>query len=259
MLRVLFVVLILQNGIPNVALGDESKIAPKLATLLKKNEKVNVVITFKNGIMSTLKKAAAVRHADRGTHNTHVITELEKNADSSQAGLLKMLNAKSAEKNKGYKYFKQYKTTNSMFVREATSALVRLVAQDSQVSKITPEPVVKWVQENAIPVDKSEAIKTKGKPKNTWHIERIQAREAWEVIGSRGDGVVIGILDSGVEVQHESLRDSFRGEYGWFDPVGNKSEPWEYDRGLAHGTHVTGIVAGTTGSGVAPGAKWMAC
>ncbi len=75
-----------------------------------KNDKVNVVISFKSGIRSTLSKAAAVRHADRGTHNTHIINELEKNADSSQAGVLQMLNARSGESTKGFKYFKQYKT-----------------------------------------------------------------------------------------------------------------------------------------------------
>lgn len=260
MLRFLFAVLILQNILTKVTTGEEFKIDPKLAELLKKNEKVNVIINFRSGIKSTLSRAAAVRHADRGTHNTHIINELEKNADSSQAGVVQMLNSRSAQSTKGYKYFKQYKTSNSIFVREATAEFVRLIAQDSQVSKIRLEPVVRMVDRNRTTIDKSKTIQAKGWDyTDDWHLLRMQVREAWEVIGSKGEGIVIGVLDSGANIQHKSLRDNFLGEYGWFDPVGNKTEPWDYDRDTVHGSSVTGIAVGTTGFGVAPGAKWMSC
>ncbi len=103
------------------------------------------------------------------------------------------------------------------------------------------------------------------------------AREAWTQ--SRGDGVIVAILDSGLQLDHPDLaRNLWRnpGEVpgngvdddrnGYVDDVfganmitsdGNVAD----DEG--HGTHVGGIVAaragnGAGGSGIAPGARLMA-
>jgi len=77
--------------------------------------------------------------------------------------------------------------------------------------------------------------------------------EAWNV--TMGDGIVVGIIDTGVHAQHEALAASYAG--AWRDPAHNRPDP---DDRQSHGTHCIGSTLGTTnGIGCAPGAKWIAC
>lgn len=82
--------------------------------------------------------------------------------------------------------------------------------------------------------------------------------------GQTGEGMVVGILDSGVDVSHPALADNYRGAGGphdhhWFDTIGGSTSPIDPN---GHGTHVAGIAVGGTHDdriGVAPGASWIAC
>jgi hypothetical protein len=93
----------------------------------------------------------------------------------------------------------------------------------------------------------------------TWNLERINAPQVWEM-GVRGQGIVIGHSDSGVQHDHPELAESYRGSseghnYHWHDAWFNLAEP--YDRG-GHGTHTLAIVVGKQ-TGVAPDAQWIGC
>lgn len=99
-----------------------------------------------------------------------------------------------------------------------------------------------------------------------WGVEKIGAPAAWER-GFRGQGVTVGIVDTGLDAAHPALRAAYRGtnpdgtqtnDYNWFDGVSGKPAP--YDDG-AHGTHVAGTVAGQADGhviGVAPDARIIA-
>ncbi|HEX7254833.1 MAG TPA: carboxypeptidase regulatory-like domain-containing protein [Gaiellaceae bacterium] len=98
----------------------------------------------------------------------------------------------------------------------------------------------------------------------TWGLEKVNAPRAWGDHGFTGEGVVVGVMDTGVDGGHPALRDKFRGRDGdtgssWYVPTGeNYPEPGD---GHGHGTHVTGtIVGGPPGEvvGVAPDADWIA-
>ncbi|HKG54422.1 MAG TPA: S8 family serine peptidase, partial [Anaerolineales bacterium] len=85
--------------------------------------------------------------------------------------------------------------------------------------------------------------------------------KVWSEFGVRGEGVVVGQSDSGADVSHPELHDSYRGNtegdnYNWFDPWNGKPSP--YDDG-GHGTHTLGTILGKNGIGIAPGATWIAC
>jgi len=58
------------------------------------------------------------------------------------------------------------------------------------------------------------------------------------------------MMDSGVQVTHEALCDSYSGDYGWFAPIAQTQLPEDDD---GHGTHVMGTILGQGGIGVAPG------
>lgn len=99
-------------------------------------------------------------------------------------------------------------------------------------------------------------------------ITKIKADQVW-AMGYRGQGVVLGGVDTGVQWDHPALKAQYRGwngssanhNYNWWDPA-NFCGPW----GSApcdnngHGTHTTGTQAGdhpTYQIGVAPDAQWI--
>jgi subtilisin family serine protease len=82
--------------------------------------------------------------------------------------------------------------------------------------------------------------------------QQIYAPEAWTV--SRGAGVTIAVIDSGVQLDHPDLRDKMLPGYDFYDDDDDPSDE------NGHGTHVAGIAAATTDNGigmagVAPDAK----
>jgi subtilisin family serine protease len=105
----------------------------------------------------------------------------------------------------------------------------------------------------------------------------VGAPVGWEN-GYRGQGVVVGGQDTGIDWDHPALRGSYRGsnadgtvahDYNWYDSVRSGSssrcgsasaEPCD-DHG--HGTHTLGTVLGDDGQGnqvgMAPQAKWIGC
>jgi subtilisin family serine protease len=99
-----------------------------------------------------------------------------------------------------------------------------------------------------------------------WGLDQINAEEAWA--STTGSGVVVAVVDSGVDLGHPDLRGQLvqgatfidcepscgNGDWKGPDGVGN-----DYDE---HGTHVAGIVAAATDNGVgiagtAPDARIM--
>jgi subtilisin family serine protease len=84
-------------------------------------------------------------------------------------------------------------------------------------------------------------------------------------LGIDGRGIVVGILDSGAQFDHEALAESYRGRdgdhnYHWFDP---SDDPRPFPSEInGHGSHTTGTIAGRAPGfdiGVAPGAEWIHC
>ncbi len=97
-----------------------------------------------------------------------------------------------------------------------------------------------------------------------WGLEKINAPDVWGEYGIDGEGVIVGIMDTGVDWTHPALRNNYLGrdgnhEIAWADFSGhNYSVPSD---GHGHGTHVAGTaVGGGEGRpvGVAPGAQWIA-
>lgn len=64
-----------------------------------------------------------------------------------------------------------------------------------------------------------------------------------------GTGVTVGILDTGIDANHEELKGKV---INWKDVISDKKAPYD-DNG--HGTHVAGTISGNSGIGAAPGVK----
>lgn len=89
-----------------------------------------------------------------------------------------------------------------------------------------------------------------------WALKRIEAEQAWSK--SRGAGVVVAVVDTGVDFSHEDLTGK---SAGLFTCVGGTCKQGGADDN-GHGTKVAGVVASSTGNGkgvgsVAPDARIM--
>jgi subtilisin family serine protease len=70
----------------------------------------------------------------------------------------------------------------------------------------------------------------------------IGTNEYWK-LGYEGEGIKIGVLDTGIDYNHPDLKDAYKGGY---DFVNNDEDPFEGTEKIPsyHGTHVSGIIAG---------------
>ena len=151
-----------------------------------------------------------------------------------------------------------YYLVNAMEVRGGTLAHLYLSARP-EVDRVIPSPRLR-------PVPSGESLTTASGVHSApvgvqWNVTMIGADRVWEEFGVRGEGIVIGQSDSGADVNHPELRDTYRGnqggdDYNWLDPWNGRPSP--YDDG-GHGTHTLGTIVGQKGIGIAPGATWFAC
>ncbi|EGI2114991.1 S8 family peptidase [Listeria monocytogenes] len=80
------------------------------------------------------------------------------------------------------------------------------------------------------------------------NLDQIRAREIWNTT-NQGSGIVIAVLDSGIQVDHPDLKNNIIGGYNFTED--DDSNPEVYKDYFGHGTHVSGIIAATdSGKGV---------
>ncbi len=123
------------------------------------------------------------------------------------------------------------------------------------LARLTPKQA-KWVRDNlpvlyieedilhSIPPSVHGAVEAVADTEIGWEIKMIRAQEAWKY--SKGKGVIVGVIDTGVDPSHPDLSGAVVGGYnGITDTVTS----WEDDNG--HGTSVAGAIAGRlNGTGI---------
>lgn len=158
----------------------------------------------------------------------------------------------------------------SHFVVNAVSATVTKevalsLAQTPSIKKvitdqtIEAEPITE--DSGATPSNLSTRSASKHVP---WNLKQIGISEDLQAAYS-GKGITVGIIDSGVDINHPALKVQWRGNTGdkatsWLDTVDGSPEPKD---STGHGTHVLGTVLGsdpngTSLLGVAPHAQFIA-
>lgn len=86
-----------------------------------------------------------------------------------------------------------------------------------------------------------------------WEITQFDIKERWKV--SKGEGVVVAVIDTGCDLYHDDIKDNLIEGKNFID---RKKDPLDIN---GHGTHVSGTVAATDNGlgmvGVAPKTKIM--
>lgn len=202
---------------------------------------------------------------DRGARRRFVFEALRATAEASQSDVLRELESAGVR-------HQPFWLVNMIAV-EADRSLAERLAAHPEVSSVAanreaplsrprvPEPEISPLAASAVEPS----------------LEQVRATSVWN-LGYTGQGVVVGVADTGVAWEHPALKNRYRGfdgasvshAYNWHDsihdpapgnPCGSDSVAPCDDE--SHGTHVTGTAVGTDGGdnsiGVAPGARWIGC
>ena len=91
----------------------------------------------------------------------------------------------------------------------------------------------------------------------TYGLKKINAMKVWNELGITGEGVVVGILDSGVDSNHEALTGRVLKTKDFVTDYEDNAP----NDGHGHGTHCSGTIGGSNAGGkhigVAPGVKFI--
>jgi len=154
---------------------------------------------------------------------------------------------------------------------------VSSVARNPQV-RLEPQPVIVLQPEASPPASRLTPSAASAVEPN---IARVGAPDVW-ARGFTGQGIVVGMADTGVTWEHPALKSHYRGfdgttishDYNWHDAIhdagaGNRCgsdtlAPCDDDTGAPfHGTSTASLVVGDDGFGnqigMAPGARFIAC
>jgi subtilisin family serine protease len=190
---------------------------------------------------------------ERAERSKRVIERCRQTALKSQKDIIAML-AQEQAKGRVATYTPLW-ICNGLAIK-AVPDVIRTIAQRNDVQMVLEDyPLPLPVVMPAAPLQAESLY--------TWNIEQVRAPEVWEK-GYDGEGVVVGIFDTGVDGTHPDLAEKYRGgTNSWYDPHGEHDFPVDVAGAVTgHGTHVAGIILGGDASGthigVAPGATWIA-
>lgn len=196
--------------------------------------------------------------ADWRARGRFVVQRLKEVADASQADLIRYL--EQQRQNGTVLTYRPFYSLNAIAVTGTVEAVRGLLGRPQVMAVAVSEVfALPGTNEPSYPSARTTGM---GIP---WHIARIGVDRVWGELGIRGDGVVVGSIDTGVALSHPLLQANYRGlqpdgsydhSYSWFDPTG--TYPGSPGDSEGHGTHTLGSMVGAGGIGVAPGAHWIA-
>lgn len=184
----------------------------------------------------------------------YVVKELKSFAAQSQQALLKELNSPVLAG--------QVSQVKNLWITNvvncyATPAVIKQLAERTDIERID-------IDEERILIDPVEVseVENGGSREITYNVSIMNVPQVWDM-GFTGEGIIVAVLDTGVNYNHEDLTDNMWEHpefpfHGW-NFADNNNNPMDYN---GHGTHCAGTVAGdgSAGSqtGMAPSAKIMA-
>lgn len=180
--------------------------------------------------------------------------------ENEQKNLINFL--KDAESSKKAQKIKSIKIVNAV-AANVTPDVIASLTERPEVSIIELDEVVSIAEGQGFfvkEIETSDIVQN-----NAWGVDKIGAPTVWQQ-GITGKGVVVAVVDSGIDVQHPDLDDldddpntNDPKVVDWIDYINGNNSPYD-DYG--HGTHVAGTISGTGANGlhigVAPGTELIA-
>jgi subtilisin family serine protease len=134
---------------------------------------------------------------------------------------------------------------------QVTSKTLAHLADQKHVVAVIPNQRIHLIKPKQIGY--SDLGKHEKKDGVTWGLKALEIKEFWNRTGTRGKGINVAVLDTGVYGEHQCLKGRVKA-FAIIDPLGRRIETKPtFDCG-AHGTHVCGTIAGgSTPDGVSVG------
>ncbi len=238
-----YVLLLLMNAI----LVNAGIILPGLANkmaLLEEDERIQVIVHMKN--------QADLSQLDRGISKTEKILYLQEYSLDDQADILNHLASFEDE----ISDLQTWWIFNGLTFR-ASKNIIDQVAVRHDVEYVIDDFTITLDTEIA-EVTRDDLLS----PAPEWNIIKVKAPNCWN-LGYDGTNVVVGNMDTGVNVNHPALVGKWISG-GWYDAVNGLPDPYDDNIPVYHGTHTMGTICGGDGNGpleddigVAPGAKFI--
>lgn len=180
-------------------------------------------------------------------------------AKRTQAPVTKLLSAKSSVSD-----LKQYTVVNAISAKMDVWTIQEIAARPD-IGFVMHDAYVKAL----FPNENRQILGTfaPGGDQIPWNISIMGAPRAWD-LGYRGDGVIIGVMDTGADIMHPGLRSAYRqyrnqtgtkDTFSWYSShayANTRPTPFD-DNG--HGTGTAGFVASQFNMGIAPNCKIIIC
>ena len=250
----------LLGALARPSLGADASVLERIFAGKAPGETASLLVVLRD--QADLSGAATLPPRDR---RRFVYDALRATADASQAGLRRRLEQAGSR-------FQSFYLVN-MIEAETDRALAHELAVRDDVALVAANRPARF----AGPRPPEAEITPMSESAVEASLELVNAPSVWS-LGFTGQGVVVGIADSGIDWEHPALKSRYRGfdgtsashSYNWHDSIhdaasGNRCgsdsvAPCDDD---SHGTHVTGTSIGTDGGenqiGMAPGARWIGC
>lgn len=215
------------------------RIDPPLAEEMSRrgdDEHIDVVVLMKAQYDRTQLNGRAAFFPTRKDRKSFVINELKSFAEASQADLRHTL---AEMENYGLVMSVHCLwSANALYYSATKTALLNL-SERTDIAIVSLNTQYRWIPETEMPKDVSTLREI------TPNITQVNAERAWE-LGFTGQGVVIAVIDSGVNYNHLDLADHLwdGGEafpHHGYDVVNDDDDPMD---DLGHGTHCAGTVCG---------------
>ncbi len=217
------------------------------------DERIEVVVIMK----AQYDRSQLTRRADffptKAERRDFVVNELKAFSKASQHDLRCVL--AEMEQHGMVSSVRSLWSANTLYFDATKSALLN-ISERTDIKIISLNTQHQWIPEGETPKPASATRET------TPNITQVKADQVWE-LGYTGAGVVVAVVDSGVNYDHLDLADHLwdGGEefpHHGYDIVNDDNDPMD---DMGHGTHCSGTVLGdgTAGSltGIAPEATLM--
>ncbi len=213
------------------------------------------VIVVMNDKYDNAQVARKTEHMTKAQRRDFVIQERKAFCMASQQDVIDFLDGFKGE----VSGVEQYWMFNG-FRCDATDEVIAQLEKRADVAYVYRDQMRKMVPDMV----ETQAVETRD---IAWHVSKVNAPAVWSYNGStgyNGTGVVVAVVDSGVDYNHVDIAGSMwdggaNYSHHGYDICHDDYDPMD---DYCHGTHVAGIVAGQgnagTQTGIAPGAKIMA-
>lgn len=227
-----------------------AKIAPRVITDTENGKTAEALVVLTE--QADLRPAASLQtKAEKGTFVYDTLREV---ANRTQPPILRMLDSLGVPHESFY-------IVNMIKITGGRNVMEQLAARND-VAHIDANPHVKNALPHSTEIDNATHVDS-----IEWNISRVKAPDVWN-LGYRGEGMVVGDADTGVQWDHPALKSHYRGwdgtnvnhDYNWQDLAEHSATPVDPN---SHGTFTASETVGDDGLGnqigVAPGAKYIAC